>query len=127
MRVPPPVDEHVVKPIARFFDPRVFASYDALKLWIRDGDHFDMEDHEVPEYDEEDLKRAYLHPALTSQTPVIWMARDPMGASQNEIHEIKEYGLKASDEGAWLDEKRRIQWSMLDFDKVPVWKQGVKY
>ncbi|KAI3324370.1 DUF221-domain-containing protein [Xylariaceae sp. AK1471] len=125
--IPPPIAEHVVKPTVRFFDPHVFASYDSMKSWIRDGDSYDIQEHEAPEYTEDDLERAYLHPALTSQTPVVWMARDRMGTSQNEVRENEEYGLKASDQGAWLDEKRRIQWSVLDFDEVPVWKQGVKY
>jgi hypothetical protein len=126
-RIPSPVREHIVKPTARFFDPHAFASYDFMKSWIRDGDDYDIEEHEVPEYTQEDLEQAYLHPALTSQTPVVWMARDRMGASQNEVRENEEAGLKASDDGAWLDEKGRIQWSVLEFDKVPVWKQGVKF
>ncbi|KAI8631232.1 DUF221-domain-containing protein [Xylariaceae sp. FL1651] len=126
-RISSPVAKHVVTPTTRFFDPNVFASYDSMKSWIQDGDHYDIEDDEVPGYSEEDLKRAYLHPALTSQTPLIWMARDRMGVSQNEIRETEECGLKASDEGAWLDEKGNIQWSVLEFDKVPVWKKGVKY
>jgi len=123
--VPSPIAEHIINPTARFFDPHVFASYNYMKSWIREGDYEVMA--EEAEYAEEDLERAYLHPALTSQTPVIWMARDKMGASRNEVRENEEHGLKASDEGAWLDEKGRVQWSALELEKVPVWKQGKKY
>ncbi|KAI1817249.1 DUF221-domain-containing protein [Poronia punctata] len=123
--IPRPVAERVVNPLARFFDPHVFASYNYMKSWLREGDYHDILEH--VEYTEEDLARAYLDPALTSQTPVIWLARDSMGASQNEIQENEEHGLKASDEGAWLDEKGRVQWSTDDFDVVPVWTPGVKY
>lgn len=125
--VPLPVVKHVIQPTTRFFDPHAFASYDSMKAWIQEEDIYDIEEHEVPEYSEEELKRAYMHPALTSQMPVVWMARDAMGASENEVRENEEYGLKASDEGAWLDEKGNIHWSVLDFDEVPVWKRGVKY
>ncbi|KAI0449210.1 DUF221-domain-containing protein [Xylaria acuta] len=121
------VTEHVIKPTARFFDPHAFTSYNYMKSWVRDEEDYDMEEHEIPEYTEEELERAYLHPALTSKTPVIWMPHDPMDASRNEIRESEECGLKATDEGAWVDEKRIVHWDVLDFKKVPVWKKAVEY
>ncbi|KAI0466519.1 hypothetical protein F4859DRAFT_297544 [Xylaria cf. heliscus] len=125
--VPSPVAEHVIKPTVQFFDPHAFASYNYMRSWIRDEEDYDMEEHEVPEYTEEELERAYMHPALTSKTPVIWMPHDPMDASRNEIRESEECGLKATDEGAWLDERRIVHWDVLDFEKVPVWKKAVEY
>ncbi|KAJ8120359.1 hypothetical protein ONZ43_g2914 [Nemania bipapillata] len=126
--VPSPVAKHVIKPTVRFFDPHAFTSYKFMKAWIRDEeDYDDMEACEAPEYTDEELKRAYLHPALTSQTPVIWLARDAMKASKNEVRENEECGLKVSDEGAWLDERRIVYWNVADFEKVPVWKKAVKY
>ncbi|KAI0182784.1 hypothetical protein EV127DRAFT_402005 [Xylaria flabelliformis] len=125
--VPSPVAEHVIKPTAQFFDPRAFTSYNYMKSWIRDEEDYNMDEQEVPEYTEEELERAYLHPALTSKTPVIWMPHDPMDASRNEIRESEECGLKATDEGAWLDERRIVHWDVHDFEKVPVWKKASKY
>ncbi|KAI0112565.1 hypothetical protein GGR51DRAFT_507492 [Nemania sp. FL0031] len=125
--VPAPVAEHVIKPTARFFDPHAFTSYRSMKVWIQDEEDYTTEEDEVPEYTDEELRRAYLHPALASQTPVIWMARDAMDTSKNEVQGTKECGLKASDEGAWLDEKRIVHWNVVDFEKVPVWKKAVKY
>ncbi|CAJ2504972.1 Uu.00g123660.m01.CDS01 [Anthostomella pinea] len=125
--VPSHVSQHVVDPTARFFEPHVFATYESMKTWVHSGDHYDIEEDEVPEYKEEQLKKAYLNPALTSPTPLIWLARDGMGASKSEVQENGERGLKASDEGAWIDEKGRVKWSVQEIGKVPVWKQGVKY
>ncbi|GAW26635.1 putative duf221 domain-containing protein [Rosellinia necatrix] len=125
--VPSPVAEHVIKPTVQFFDPHAFTSYRFMKSWIQDEEDYDIEEHEVPEYTEEELERAYMHPALTSQTPIIWMAHDPMNASENEIRETQECGLNASDEGAWLDEMRIVHWNVFDFEKVPVWKETGKY
>ncbi|KAI1770236.1 DUF221-domain-containing protein [Hypoxylon cercidicola] len=124
--VPPGVAKHVVDPVARFFEPRFSASYQAMRTWLRDGDDaFDSED--IPEYSEEQLRTAYLNPALTSQTPLVWLARDPMGVSGKEIEENEALGLKASDQGAWLDEKGRVKWATEKIAEVPVWTQGVKY
>ncbi|TGJ79497.1 hypothetical protein E0Z10_g9261 [Xylaria hypoxylon] len=115
------------KPTAQFLNPRASASYNFMKSWVRGGKDYDMEEHDVPEYTKEELERAYLHPALTAPAPLIWMARDPMGASKNEVQETEECGLKASDEGAWLDESRIVRWNVHEFEKVPVWKKVVKY
>ncbi|KAH9899068.1 hypothetical protein F4778DRAFT_742028 [Xylariomycetidae sp. FL2044] len=122
--VSPHVAQHVVDPLARFLEPDVFASYEAMRSWIRDGD-FDEDD--VEEYKEDLLQKAYLNPALTSATPVVWLAKDQLGASQNEVRENEDQGVKASDEGAWLDEKAKVRWTVDDFHKVPIWKRPVKY
>ncbi|KAI1338891.1 DUF221-domain-containing protein [Xylariaceae sp. FL0016] len=125
--VPSHVAQHVVDPTARFFEPNVFANFEAMKSWVRDGDHYDIEEDETPTYKEEELKRAYLNPALTSSTPVVWLAADKLGATANEVKENNDTGLKATDEGAWLDENGKVSWIEDDFSKVPVWKRGIKY
>ncbi|KAI1268117.1 DUF221-domain-containing protein [Xylariaceae sp. FL1019] len=120
------VHKHVVDPTKRFFSPHVSASYQAMRAWIREGDRYDIEEEEIPEYSEEDIKKAYLHPALTSKTPVVWLAKDGMGTSENEVKENEDFGLKASHEGAWL-EGNDVKWDVLKFENVPVWKKGIKY
>ncbi|KAI1177118.1 DUF221-domain-containing protein [Nemania sp. FL0916] len=118
---------YVFKSVERFFDSR--ASHGSMKSWIvSDKDDFDIDEQcKAPEYTDEELKRAYLHPALTAPTPVIWMARDPMEASKNEVSGNEESGLRASDAGAWLDERRIVHWDLVDFEKVPVWRRAVRY
>lgn len=118
------VSPKLTGPLARFFEPHVFASHAAMKRWIQDGD-FD-EDH-VPEYSDEDIRKAYLNPAYTSQTPVIWLARDEMGVSKKEKSENEKRELKCSDEGAWIDEQGRVRWSVEDFVKVPVFKTTTRW
>ncbi|KAI5918148.1 hypothetical protein F4810DRAFT_693509 [Camillea tinctor] len=124
--VPPQVAQHVVDPLARFFEPHIFASYEAMKKWIQDCDFYDAGD-DATAYSAEDLRKAYLNPALTSPTPVVWLASDRMGASKSEVEENEHSGLKASDQGAWLDEKGRVKWSVENIEKVPIWKPAVEY
>ncbi|KAK5625978.1 hypothetical protein RRF57_001694 [Xylaria bambusicola] len=104
-----------------------FMPYNFMKPWVREEKVLDHEDFDVPDYTEEELTRAYLHPALTSPAPVIWMPRDPAGASEAEVRETEEFGLRASDEGAWLDESRMVRWDMDNIEDVPVWKKAVTY
>ncbi|KAF2709844.1 DUF221-domain-containing protein [Pleomassaria siparia CBS 279.74] len=118
------VPPKVLDPLARFFSPHIYASHKAMTAWLQDGD-FDEDD--VPEYQEKDVKRAYLNPAYTSSTPLVWLPKDEMGVSKQEIGECGENGLKASDEGAWVDEKGTVKWSVDDFEQVPIFKQGPKW
>jgi hypothetical protein len=118
------VPKKVVTPIAQFLQPHIFASHTAMKEWLRDGD-FNPDD--APEYSEEESKKAYLNPAYTSKTPVVWLAKDSMGVSKNEMQENESVGIDCSDQGAWIDENGSLKWSSDDFDQVPIFKEGKKW
>jgi hypothetical protein len=119
-RVPP----KIVSPVARFLQPHIFGSHTAMKAWLRDGDF--VEDDE-PEYSEEDLKKAYLNPAFTSKTPIVWLAKDSIGVSKNEIGECEKAGLKATDQDAWITGDGKVKWSVETFEEVPIFKKGIKW
>ena len=81
----------------------------------------------MPEYTDEQLKKAYLDPAIASSTPVVWIPGDEAGASEAEVRECEEKGIKASTGGAWVSDKGQVRWSEDDWSEVPVWKAGVRY
>lgn len=114
----------VIAPVAQFVQPHVFASYTAMKAWLRDGD---FDEHDEPEYSDDDMKKAYLNPGYTSKTPIVWLARDNVGASKNEIEVNEKKDLKSTDQGAWLDEEGRLKWSADDFEEVPIFKKGIRW
>ena len=118
------VPSKMVSPVARFLQPHVFGSHTALKAWLREGD-FD-EDEEL-DYSEDDLKKAYLNPAFTSKTPIIWLAKDSIGASKHEISENEKTGLTATDQGAWVTGDGKLKWSVDNFEEVPVFKKAIKW
>ncbi|KAI0429063.1 hypothetical protein F5Y09DRAFT_357229 [Xylaria sp. FL1042] len=122
--VPSSVAEHMAKSTPH--DSLTPSNF--MKAWVREEKVYDdVDERDVPEYTEEELDRAYLHPALTAQTPLIWMPRDAMGASKVEVRETEECGLRASDEGAWLDESCIVRWDIHGVENVPVWRKVVKY
>ncbi|KAM6508194.1 hypothetical protein FALCPG4_018076 [Fusarium falciforme] len=96
--------------------------------WLRE-DEADFRDHEedAPHYSEDQLKNAYLSPALTSSTQIVWLPRDKTSASKNEVSENEKSGLKASDQAAWVDAKGRVRWNEQNFEEVPIWKTAVQY
>ena len=120
-RIPP----KYTSPLARFFEPHIFASHRAMKAWLRDDAEYD-EEH-VAEYSTEQVRKAYVNPAYTSATPVVWVPKDQWGVSKKEVGKNEEEGLTCSDEGAWVDEDGVVRWSIDDFDKVPLFKPGTKW
>lgn len=118
------IPNKVATPVTEFLQPHIFANHTAMKAWLREGD-FDADD--VPEYTEEEMKKAYLNPAYTSKTPVVWLARDKMGVSKNETQENDSAGISSSDQGAYIDEKGNLKWSIDDFEEVPIFKKGTRW
>ncbi|KFA70582.1 hypothetical protein S40285_09432 [Stachybotrys chlorohalonatus IBT 40285] len=119
------VPQRLLDPLERFFEPRFFATHQAIQRWLREDDeHFE---DEATTYNEEELAKAYTNPALTSSTPIVWLPRDDAGVSRNEIAENKEAGIIATNGGAWVDEKTRLRWNDGDFEDVPLLKKCVSY
>ncbi|KAF2273691.1 DUF221-domain-containing protein [Westerdykella ornata] len=121
------VPEKILDPVARFFQPQIATSHRALKTWLAQDPSFDA-DSDVPEYSEEQLEKAYLNPAFWSECPLVWLARDEMGVSKAEVRECEREGLRASDEGAWVDERGRVRWNEEGEDgSVPVLGKRVRW
>jgi hypothetical protein len=71
-------------------------------------------------------KRAFFNPAVTSETPVLWIVRDEMGISERECADTMAAvpGLRMTDEQAVFNEKGRVEWSGVETGKAreaPVW------
>jgi hypothetical protein len=120
-----PIPPKYLSPLARFFEPQRYASQRAMRAWLREDADWDEDD--VPHYSEEQLRKAYLDPALTSQTPLVWVPRDEAKTSKRIIQDLEGKQVEASDEGAWVDGKGKVKWSTDNFDKVPIFKPAVTW
>lgn len=105
-------------PLASILEPRILSSLDDLRPYLQDP----ADDEDVPHYSEDEIKNAYLNPALTSKLPKIWIPRDAHGVSREEIAENEAAGLPTTDEGAELDEKGELQWDKDNFESAPIFK-----
>ncbi|KEF56826.1 uncharacterized protein A1O9_07016 [Exophiala aquamarina CBS 119918] len=116
----------LLDPLASFLEPHVFASQEALRPWLQDPEG---EFEESVSYTEDQLRNAYVNPALTSKTPIIWLPRDfPNGTlSRQEVQENEKVGLSSTDQGAQLNEKGDIVWNMDDFSEVPIFKEPTRF
>jgi len=108
--------------LTRRLAPYVHKFYEQAKPMVAD-----CQDDE-PEYEPGHIDEAYLNPSIVDETPIIWLAKDHMGLSTQMVLENKESGLQSSDEGAWLNEKNKVEWSTDEFEaKVPIYEKHVNY
>jgi calcium permeable stress-gated cation channel len=110
-------------PFGWLVEPRIFASTDDLRPYLLDP----TDDDDIPHYTEDEVRNAYLNPALTSKTPKVWIPKDVHGVSKNEISENESAGLSTTDEGAELDAEGKLVWDKDNFDTVPIFKIPKKY
>lgn len=123
---PPPPPQGIVGKIKTFIFPNKFSSAAVLSKYIL-SPHLT---HPVRPYTHQERDEAYLHPALTAELPVIWLARDKYGLSRREVdacrHEVGE-GLEVTDEAAWFNDKGKIEWDETNPQKAPLWEDAPEY
>ncbi|KAJ4351591.1 uncharacterized protein N0V89_006934 [Didymosphaeria variabile] len=85
----------------------------------------------IQPYDVQEARKAYLHPAIVEEPPVIWLARDPLGVSMKEVGELKEklteHGVEVTDEGAIVNQKGKVEWVEESASQAPLWEGRVTY
>ena len=123
LRRPEKLPVRLLDPLAWLLEPRVFPSKDDLRPYLQDP----TDDDDIPHYSDEEVRNAYLNPALTSKTPKVWIPRDFHGVSKNECSENETAGLPTTDEGAQLDRDGKLVWDKDDFSTVPIFKLPKKY
>lgn len=118
------IPSRVLTPLATFFEPHVYASRTAMRQFLRNTA---AEMDPPPQYSDEEVRNAYRNPSFRSSTPVVWLPRDQYGLSKGEIESLGKEGIEASDEGAWVDGKGKVDFEKQDLSALPVWKKAVAY
>lgn len=76
-------------------------------------------------YDEKTEATAYYNPAVTTITPLLWIPRDPIGISREEVRDTSRV-IPITDEGAFLDEKNNVVWDAQD-GRPPIYQEKIYY
>ncbi|KAI9675958.1 MAG: hypothetical protein M1829_003196 [Trizodia sp. TS-e1964] len=85
---------------AKWLHPDLYTDYATMRQLVpKDFSHI--------VYSGEAERDAYYNPAISSPTPLLWIPRDPMGVSKQEIHHTS-HVIPITDEGAHLDETNKI-------------------
>jgi hypothetical protein len=104
--------------IMKWFRPDKYDGYWQLRRLVPEA-------HETTQYPPEVERDAYFHPAITSQPPLLWIPRDRLGVSKQEVKHSARV-IPITDEDAWLDDKNKIHW---DIDKgvPPIFEEKIYY
>jgi len=82
----------------------------------------------VPSYTDSQIANAYQNPAVTSKAPLVWLARDSAGASEEFKTRNKERAeLETTDEDAEIDEEGNLVWDESDLSKAPIFKLPTRF
>ena len=106
--------------LKKFLRPDIYTDYATMRRLVP---------HDFPEirYDPAIEAHAYQHPAVIDEAPLLWVPRDPMGVSRQEIAHTNKV-IHMTDEGASFNDKGNIVWDQEGMDgRPPVWEDIVYY
>lgn len=110
------------KPKANFFTkflrPDIHADYVTLRRLVPNP-------LDVAPYPENVERNAYFNPAINSQAPLLWIPRDPLGISRQEVAHSSRV-IPITDEDAFVDENAKITWDM-DKGQPPVYEEKITW
>lgn len=104
--------------IVKFFRPDKYADYATLRKLVP-RDFADIS------YTPEVERDAYHHPAISSQSPLLWIPRDIAGVSRQEIMHTSKV-IPITDEDATLDENNKIAWNE-EKGRPPIYEEKIYY
>lgn len=103
---------------AKWIRPDIYTNYASMRGLIP-SDFADI-------YYEPEVERdAYFHPAITAKLPLLWIPRDPLGVSRQEVEHTSKV-IPMTDEDATLDDKNKIIWNE-DKGQPPIYEEKVYY
>ncbi|KAG0645729.1 hypothetical protein D0Z07_7775 [Hyphodiscus hymeniophilus] len=106
----------------RLFDPSKFKSHQTVRSLLPN--------RPAPQYLEEEEADAYYNPAVTSPVPQLWIVRDELGISRQEVSDSSEV-CHITDEYATFNEKNKVVWTHQDgevvLSDIPIWKKRIDY
>lgn len=95
--------------LTRFLRPDKYSDYAAMRKLVPTTIAIN--------YSDEVARDAYYDPAITSEVPLLWIPRDPLGLSHRAVQETGKV-LPITDEGAHIDaETNSIEWDGRSFVK----------
>lgn len=120
---PAPPKKQPFNLLSRRLEPLVHKYYETNKAIVPSSDS----DAWIPAYTSEEYEQAYLNPAISDPSPVIWLAKDKSGVSTMMVHENRDAGIQSTDAQAELDDKNKLIWHEDRLREAPLWERPVRY
>ena len=105
--------------LTKFMRPDIYTDYHTLRKLV-------PREFATINYDDQTEADAYHHPCVKSLPGVIWIPRDPMGVSAQEVRDTNKV-IPITDEGARLDEKNHIVFDRDNAKSLPIYDEPIYY
>ncbi|KAF2432357.1 DUF221-domain-containing protein [Tothia fuscella] len=105
--------------LTKLFNPNRYKSHGKLQEWMSSSKQHSIP---MPRYPEEVARDAYQDPSINSETPTLWIPRDEMGISRQELRDGSKV-IPMTDEGAWFNEKGKIMWDHDNLTNAPAYSK----
>lgn len=106
--------------LTKFLKPHVHSDYLELRKLVPHG----LTDADNL-YDEPTANNAYYPPSVISPTPLLWIPRDDIGISRQEVAHTSKV-IPITDEGCTLNEKNKLVWDE-EGARPPLWTPKIYY
>ena len=103
--------------IVKWLFPGIYQDYFTLRRMVPKG-FADIV------YSPENERNAYYNPAVASSTPLLWIPRDEMGISRQEVSHTSRV-IPITDEGAFFDEKGNVKFN--EEERPPIYEEKIYY
>ena len=108
------------KEVGGFFAPFLFygkrSKYPEIRDQLRNATLGEPHD----QLSQEETQNAFLQPAITAPKPKLWIVRDDLGVSAEQVKDTQPI-VEISDKGASFDEKGHIVWDQENLRELPIW------
>ncbi|KAG4424662.1 hypothetical protein IFR04_002195 [Cadophora malorum] len=106
--------------ITKFLKPHIYSDYATLRRLVPHG-LLDADNL----YEDSIANSAYFPPSVNSPTPLLWIPRDDVGISRQEVSHTSKV-IPITDEGCTLNEKNKLVWDT-EGARPPLWTPKVYY
>lgn len=114
----PPAPHKQPNFLIKFLAPHKYTDYHTLRRLVPSG-------FAEIAYDPITERDAFYHPAIASQTPILWIPRDQMGISRQECYHSSKV-IPMTDEAAFFDEKGTMTWDR-ESARPPIYQEKIYY
>ncbi|TKA82472.1 hypothetical protein B0A55_02173 [Friedmanniomyces simplex] len=103
--------------VSKWLRPDIYQDYETMRRMVPK----DIGIH----YTAEEEQNAFFNPAITTATPLLWIPRDSVGISRQEVRDTRAV-IPMTDDGAFLDDKGKIVWDSQD-GRPPIYEEVPYY
>lgn len=108
--------------LTKFLKPHVYCDYATMRRLVpRELTNSLVHDR----YTEQIERDAYFNPSITAGVPLLWIPRDEMGVSRQEVRDSGKV-VPITDVGAHLNEKNKIVWDDKNA-RPPIYEETIYY